>query len=427
MNEALLYLINMESKAILKDINAGKLPLKELRRNTGSELEAANIRIDYLESKYGGRLDKTRQLLNNNKDIINYEESAARNIENHLLSTGNTCVGFIEVTINGKEKPVFVATTEGALVSSMSRGARTINKSGGAKVIAMDRGMTRSVLIGADDIFAAEKINEFVKSADGKAFLSEKFSETTRHGRLMDVQTYGPIGSELFMIFRAKTGAAMGMNMVTIGANNATEKLLEKFNSEGTSCELITQSANMCTDKKPTHINVLRGRGVYVSGEVTITNETVSQCLKIEPESLVRINYLKNYVGGMLAGTIGANSNIANTIAATFLAYGQDMAQVVESSIGFDNIEMNKEKNGIKFSINIPALEVGTYGGGTRTELAQEYLKFSGVYGENDVDGSSKLDFAKMICGAAMSLELSTLSALATGTLANAHAKLKRG
>ena len=427
MTKGPFYLIYMESKEMLKEVLEDRMSLKDIRRNVASEFEAASIRIDYLENKYGGSLGMVRKLLDNNKSIIDYEESAKRNIENHLLSTGNTCIGFVEIMINGKEKPVFLATTEGALVSSMARGAGVIRKSGGAKVIAMDRGMTRSVLIGADDIFAIEGINDYIKSPSGKSFLHGKFSETTKHGQLTDVQTYGPIGKELFMIFRAKTGSAMGMNIVTIGANHATEELIKLFKEKGTDCELITQSANMCTDKKPTHINVLRGRGVYVSGDVTVPSEIVSQCLKIEPESLVRVNYLKNYVGGMLAGTIGANSNIANTIAATFLAYGQDMAQVVESSIGFDNIEMNKKKGGVEFSINIPALEVGTFGGGTRAELPQEFLKFSGIYGENDAVGNTKLEFAKMICGAAMSLELSTLSALATGTLANAHAKLKRG
>ena len=53
------------------------------------------------------------------------------------------------------------------------------------------------------------------------------------------------------------------------------------------------------------------------------------------------LNTKKNLVGSALAGAIGGfNAHAANIVAAVFLATGQDMAQVVESSQCLTDIEM---------------------------------------------------------------------------------------
>jgi hydroxymethylglutaryl-CoA reductase (NADPH) len=70
-------------------------------------------------------------------------------------------------------------------------------------------------------------------------------------------------------------------------------------------------------------------------------------------------------------------------------------------------------------SLTIPALVIGTVGGGTNLPVAQSILKLM------DCCGKGKLErFAKLIAGFALSLEVSILAALASGQFARAHQKL---
>ena len=64
----------------------------------------------------------------------------------------------------------------------------------------------------------------------------------------------------------------------------------------------------------------------------------------------------------------------------------------------------------------MPALEVGTYGGGTRRETAKELLKSSGIYGEGDDRGATKLKLAELIASACLASELNVLAAEAEGS-----------
>lgn len=96
---------------------------------------------------------------------------------------------------------------------------------------------------------------------------------------------------------------------------------------------ILSLSGNYCTDKKAAAINWIDGRGKSVSAQATISAETLKKVLKVDVDSMVELNSSKNLVGSCLAGSIGGfNAHAANTVAAIFLATGQDIAQVVESS-----------------------------------------------------------------------------------------------
>lgn len=125
---------------------------------------------------------------------------------------------------------------------------------------------------------------------------------------------------------------------------------------------------NRCTDKKPSAANWLLGRGKSVSCEVRIPESICRTVLKCAIPDIIRLNTVKNLVGSSLAGTLGGNNaHAANIVAAIFLATGQDMAQVVESSHCLDYME-ETEVNGeraLYMSVTMPCIEVGTIGGGT--------------------------------------------------------------
>ena len=92
-------------------------------------------------------------------------------------------------------------------------------------------------------------------------------------------------------------------------------------------------SGNVCTDKKPSAMNWIQGRGKSVVCEVTLSSHVVVEVLKCTVPSLIELNKNKNLIGSALAGSIGGfNAHASNIVTACFLATGQDPAQNVESS-----------------------------------------------------------------------------------------------
>ena len=115
-------------------------------------------------------------------------------------------------------------------------------------------------------------------------------------------------------------------------------------------------------------MNWLLGRGKSVTCEVTIPEGILRKILKCSVTDIIKLNTVKNLVGSSLAGTLGGNTaHAANIVAAVFLATGQDMAQVVESSHCLDFMEecVKGQERALYMSVTLPAIEVGTIGGGT--------------------------------------------------------------
>jgi hypothetical protein len=85
----------------------------------------------------------------------------------------------------------------------------------------------------------------------------------------------------------------MGMNMVS----KATEFTLKHLKDEFPDMEIITISSNMCTDKKPSAINWIMGRGKSVVAEALIPKDIVEKTLKTTASHLVDLNDCKNKTG----------------------------------------------------------------------------------------------------------------------------------
>ncbi|NIB99908.1 hydroxymethylglutaryl-CoA reductase (NADPH) [Halobacterium sp. R2-5] len=309
-----------------------------------------------------------------------------------------------------------LATTEGALVASVNRGCSAITAAGGANARVTKVGMTRAPVFRVEDVTEGAEVAEWVEEHFDA--LREAAESTTSHGELTEVTPY-VVGDSVFLRFAYDTKDAMGMNMATI----ATEAAADVVESE-TPAELVALSGNLCSDKKPAAINAVEGRGRTVTADVTIPRDVVEERFDTTPEAIAEANTRKNLVGSAKAGSLGFNAHAANTVAAVFLATGQDAAQVVEGSNAITTVEDRGDE--LYASVNFASLEVGTVGGGTKLPTQREALDVLGVRGGGDPAGSNADALAEIIAAGALAGELSLLAALASRHLSSAHAELGR-
>jgi hydroxymethylglutaryl-CoA reductase (NADPH) len=216
---------------------------------------------------------------------------------------------------------------------------------------------------------------------------------------------------------RFATGEAMGMNMVTIATDRIVTEVTKHF---GIRCAAV--SGNACVDKKPAWRNFLSGRGMKVQAEVVLNKEIVKAVLKTTPEKIVEVVTRKSWLGSMVSGAMGYNAHFANMVAALYLAMGQDIAHVVEGSLGITTAEVVNDD--LYFSVWLPSVMVGVVGGGTHLPTQHAALSILGL--SSALDGDKK-KFAAVVVGTVLCGELSLTAALATEDLAKAHQKLGRG
>jgi hydroxymethylglutaryl-CoA reductase (NADPH) len=177
--------------------------------------------------------------------------------------------------VSGKEHYVPLATTEGALVASTNRGCRAITESGGATSTVLKDGMTRAPVFRLPTAERAASIAQWVENDDNLIKLQQQFSSTTRFGKLQSVKA-SVAGRNLFLRFRCQTGDAMGMNMISKGVMECVNYLEQLFPE----LEMLAVSGNVCTDKKPSAMNWIEGRGKSVVCEATLSGQVIVDVLK---------------------------------------------------------------------------------------------------------------------------------------------------
>lgn len=400
----------MSNKEIIDKLLAGEIKLYQVDKEVSAK-EATDIRREFLEKKYSINLD------NIGNYSIDMQRASARNIENSIgiLQLPMGIAGPLKINGDHCKREVFVplATSEGALVASINRGASTITASGGVNAHVISDIMTRAPVIKTENAAQSLEIKQWF--VDNFTELKEIAESTTSHGKLIKIDPILIAGAYIYPRFVYSTGDSMGMNMVTI----ATEKILDKLASE-TSARHIALSGNACVDKKPAAINIIEGRGKSVVADILIPKEIVNKKLKTTAEAMEEVNIAKNLIGSAVSASSAYNAHYANMVAAIFLATGQDAAHVVEGSLGITTAEARD--GDLYFSVNLPDLPVATVGGGTSLEVANEGLNILGVAGS----GKAR-EFAEIVASTVLAGELSLVGALAAGHLARAHQELGRG
>jgi hydroxymethylglutaryl-CoA reductase (NADPH) len=399
---------------ILNRLRDGSLKLYELEKEL-SPIDAIRVRREFIAQETGAVLENIGIF------SIDIERVVRRNCEN-MIGTVQVPVGVAgPIRVNGSHAQgsywLPLATTEGALVASVNRGCSAITKAGGADVRLLHDGMTRAPVFATDSVIHASSVCDWVTVHHDE--LKTAAESTTSHGKLTGIVTF-VAGTSVYVRLEFDTKDAMGMNMVTIASAKVADMI-----ATGTGARLIALSGNMCTDKKPAAINGIMGRGRSVVAGVALSHDLIAQVLKTDAKIIHEVNYRKNLVGSIRAGSMGFNAHAANVVAAMFIACGQDAAHAIDGSTCITTVDLTE--TGVYVAVTLPSLPVGTVGGGTGVETQQECLKLLGVAGSGTPPGTNARKLGEIIGAAVLAGELSLLGALAAQHLARAHQQLGRG
>ncbi|MEW6737768.1 MAG: hydroxymethylglutaryl-CoA reductase [Acidobacteriota bacterium] len=338
------------------------------------------------------------------------------NIE-HFIGVAQVPIGLAgPLLVNGEfaqgEFFIPLATTEGTLVASYNRGMKLIKAAGGVTTTVTDDAMQRAPVF----VFpSARQAREFGKWVEENFIEIKKQAETTtRVGKLRDIEQYSASRFK-FLRFNFTTGDAAGQNMV----GKATKAACDWIRSVYPGIEHYYLESNFATDKKTSQINVLRTRGKRVTAEVTIPAHLIEEIMHTKVELVYRGRQISN-LGSFLSGVNNNGAHSPNGITALFIATGQDVANVAESSAAVVYAEINPQGD-YYYSITIPSLIVATYGGGTGLATQRECLELLGCYGENRVKKFAEIVAATVLCG-----ELSLGTAIAAEQWVSSHEQYGR-
>lgn len=302
-----------------------------------------------------------------------------------------------------------LATTEGALVASVSRGCKAIREAGAVTVFADKVGTTRGPVFYTPSLLEQKRLQEWIKTHE--TLLKTETEKTSNHLKYTKALIKS-VSQYTYIRFSFDTDDAMGMNMVTI----ATQKIANLIEQE-TGVRCMAVAGNFDIDKKPAWLNFIENRGFAVWAEIVLTENIVRDVLKTTPKKLHDVWLAKCMFGSALSGSLGFNAHYANIVAAVYAATGQDLAHVVEGSMGITSA-LVEDNGSLHFSIYMPAIMVGTVGGGTGLKTQTEARAIMSV--------QKSVELAEVLGGAVLAGELSLLASIAEGTLAKSHATLGR-
>ena len=380
-------------------------------RNPQDDYSAAAMRRrrEFLEEQTGASLEHLPRL--------SFDPGlTAGNVEN-LIGVAQVPIGLAgPLRIIGEHARgdfyIPLATTEGTLVASYSRGARVITESGGVRATIVKTSMQRAPVF----IFA-----DALQARDFGQWLAASFEEvrqvaegTTGYGRLVEIEQYN-VGNLLHTRFNYTTGDAAGQNMTGKATHAACEWLREAHPLHP---EYMLSGATD-TDKKHSAMNLIRSRGRRVIAEIVIPAEVLRRVMRVETSALFRARNIAN-AGAMQAGATYNGPHAANGLAALFIATGQDAANVAECHAGITYAQY-RDNGDYYWSVTLPSVIVGTRGGGTGLPTQQECLKILGCDGAGTADKLAEIAAAVVLAG-----DISLGCSVIAGDWVTSHERLGR-
>lgn len=402
----------------------GKLKLKVEDAISESDEHLVKIPRSSVDN-YSDEIIKRRQAFISQSTGVEFKYIPHYNFDPHITQ-GNieNFTGVIQIPlgfagplrVNGEHAQgdflIPLATSEGTLVASYNRGIKVLNLCGGVKCTVVGDAMQRApVFVFAD----ARTARDFVHWVNDNIDKIREEAESSSHiARLIYIDPYLS-NKFVYLRFNFTTGDAAGQNMVGRATFAACSWIMDTYPD----IEHFYLESNFATDKKASQINIMRTRGKRVTAEALVKRDVLVQHMRVEPESLVYHSGVAN-IGSILSGANNNGAHSANAITAMFIATGQDVANVAESSAGIIYSELTPQKD-LYVSITIPSLIVATYGGGTNLPAQRECLEILDSYGKGKVN-----KLAEIIAGAVLAGEISLGSAISSSDWVSSHEKYGR-
>ena len=338
------------------------------------------------------------------------------NIEN-FIGAAQVPIGLAgPIRINGEHAQgdfyVPMATTEGTLVASYSRGMRLLTECGGAKATIVAESMQRAPAFIFGDALEARAFGVWVE--DHFAAIKAAAEATTRSGRLQNIAQYA-VGPLRHLRFNFTTGDAAGQNMTGRATFAACQWI--KANYPGGANYIL--SGAMDTDKKHSRLNMLATRGRRVVAEAVVKRDVVKSLMRVDPGDLFHARQISQS-GAFLAGSANNGAHAANGLAAMFIATGQDVANIAESHAGIVYSQL-LDNGDYYWSITLTSLIVGTVGGGTGLATQNECLEILGCRGAGK---AAKL--AEICAAVALAGDISLSCAVLAGDWVSSHERYGR-
>jgi len=317
------------------------------------------------------------------------------------------------VRINGRAAHgdffIPLATSEGTLVASFQHSFNAMNRCGGAGAICAEEQVSRAPCFEFAGLAEADAFARWLPACLEQ--LKEVAASTSRYCRLRSLQA-AVVANTVYTLFEYSTGDAAGQNMVTLATQAICERVLHDTPHKPRSWLVESMLSG---DKRATPMAFRSARGRNVSAEIVLPPKQIGRYWRTDPEKMERA-WRQAANAGAQTGAVGLQGNVANALAALFIACGQDVACVTEAATALTRVERTRTGE-LYFSITLPNLIVGTVGGGTYLPTAEECLSMLGCRG-----GGLVQKFAEICAVVALAGEIALVGAMAAGQFASAHA-----
>ncbi len=371
--------------------------------------KAIKARQQFIEDVTGAKLEHTAR--------YSFDPHTVAGNAEHFTGVAQIPLGFAgPITIKGEHAKgdffIPLATTEGTLIASYNRGMKILNLSGGVTCTVIGDAMQRAPVFVFKTAREARHFVSWVEANIGE--VRDQAEATSSVAKLQYIDYY--LAAKLaYLRFNFSTGDAAGQNMVGRATFAACSWILDHYDG----VQHFYLESNLATDKKASQVNIMHTRGKRVVAEATIKRDVLLQHMRVDPENLYYHAGIAN-VGAILSGANNNGLHSANGITAMFIATGQDVANVAESSAGIIYTELTPEKD-LYLSITIPSLIVATYGGGTGLATQRECLSLLGCVGKGKVN-----KLAEIIAGVVLAGEISLAAAISSSDWVSSHEKYGR-
>ncbi|CAG0907990.1 unnamed protein product [Cyprideis torosa] len=273
--------------------------------------------------------------------------------------------------------------------------------------------MNRAPVYVFKDALESRKFGDWIK--ENLEEIKKRAESTSSVAELKNIEQYG-VSKMRWLRFNYLTGDAAGQNMVTKATREACLWINENSPFE---IKKFSLASGMDTDKKYSLLNSLHTRGKKVVAEIVLPKDILKDIMHVDVKD---ISYLRtlSILGSQMAGAANNGAHSPNALAAMFIATGQDVANLAESSSAYGYGEI-LDNGDFYYSITLPSLIVATYGGGTGLPTQKECLEIMDCYGKGKVNKLAEIMAAVVLCG-----EFSLAAAVAADEWVSSHEKYGR-